>query len=658
MSLHDAIRSLSVRELLVAGDVYRVPMYQRNYAWEEGEITQLIVDVLDYLDGEQGYYLGTLVVDRKEANRFEVIDGQQRLTTLTLLVAYLRKRLGAGHVLLSSVRQASLDFECRPASREALLAIFSCKDNGVLQQSEADGSSAVNKGAGNAIAAGYRIIERVLSQKLREHNVTDEKFAAFLLENVHILRVGVPRKTDLNHYFEVMNSRGEQLEKHEVLKATLLHKLQQIENAAERARSENALHRVWEACANMEKYVQSGFTPRERNELFGKNWSDWHVDNFDHLARMLERPRDMAVEELTLSMLLRQPTGPSRSDFQGVDEPERFHAVINFPNFLLQVLRVMTQADVPLDDKRLLDSFDEFLLNTSGKQASSSRVVLGRIKQFVFTLLRCKFLLDRYVIKREFAAGEDNWSLKNYRKDKEGKSYYVNSFDDRGDQKNINRQLLLLLSAFHVSTPTLAYKHWLNAVVFWLFERQRISGADYLKYLESLAAAFVFDRYLSDEGKDYFEIIYVNGGRCRATRDSVSHTMEERLSYGAIENNLVFNYLDYLLWKKLRSKDSRVDRFRFTFRSSVEHYFPQSPKFDDPWIDEEVLNCFGNLCLISHSKNSQLSNYSPLAKKEHYRKGEIDSIKQHLMMDSDPWDTAAATRHHQAMVAVLLSALD
>lgn len=658
MSRHDPIRSLTVRELLATGDRYLVPMYQRNYAWEEGEITQLIVDVLDYLDGKHNYYLGTLVVDRKEARRFEVIDGQQRLTTLSLLVAYLRRRLGTRHPLLGPVCQPCLDFECRPASREVLKAIFSGEGEGVSRQREPVGDSTEGRGASSALEAGYRIIERVLPLKLREHNVLEGEFAVYLLEHVHILRVGVPRDTDLNHYFEVMNSRGEQLEKHEVLKASLLHKLQCIDNATERARSENALHRIWEACANMEKYVQSGFTPGERTEIFGSHWSDWKVDSFDHLAKKLGRSRDAAVDEISLSRLLRQPAGPWKGEYPGADEPERFHPVINFPNFLLQVLRIMTQADVPLDDKRLLGSFDEYLLNQSGQRARTSREVVGRIKKFVFTLLRCKFLFDRYVIKREFSRGEDGWSLKAYRKDREGKGYYVNSFEDRSEQKDINRQLLMLLSAFHVSTPTLAYKHWLNAVLFWLFERQRMSGGDYLKYLESLAAAFVFDRYLSDAGEDYFNIIYANCGRCRATRESVSYAMDARLSYGSIENNLVFNYLDYLLWKKLRAKDFRIDRFRFTFRSSVEHYFPRHPRFDDPWTDEGVLNCFGNLCLISHSKNSQLSNYSPLEKKAHYRKGEMDSIKQYLMMDLDPWDTAAAQRHHQAMLEVLLGALD
>src|SRR5690606_2612148 len=48
------------------------------------------------------------------------------------------------------------------------------------------------------------------------------RFAEHLFDHVQIMRVAVPPRTDLNRYFEVMNNRGEQLEKHEVLKARML----------------------------------------------------------------------------------------------------------------------------------------------------------------------------------------------------------------------------------------------------------------------------------------------------------------------------------------------------------------------------------------------------------------------------------------------------
>ena len=86
---------------------------------------------------------------------------------------------------------------------------------------------------------------------------------------------------------------------------------------------------------------------------------------------------------------------------------------------------------------------------------------------------------------------------------------YVNAFgDDEDDEGNSNnRRILMLLSAFHVSTPTLVYKHWLNAALFHLFYTDEIQSNEYLLYLESVAKAFVFDRFLADgEGAEYFDI--------------------------------------------------------------------------------------------------------------------------------------------------------
>ena len=96
-------------------------MYQRNYAWGEGEITQLLQDVLDYQgkrnskDKHQPYYIGTLVVFARGDSSFEVIDGQQRFTTLS--AGELAQTPHKNEVDMSWYRAVNLDFESRPVSR-------------------------------------------------------------------------------------------------------------------------------------------------------------------------------------------------------------------------------------------------------------------------------------------------------------------------------------------------------------------------------------------------------------------------------------------------------------------------------------------------------------------------------------------------------------
>lgn len=646
------ITPLSVRNLLGSEVHYLIPMYQRNYAWEEGEITQLIEDVLDYQPREQRYYIGTLVVFQRASREhrpvFEVIDGQQRLTTLSLLMTYLRNLSATELGVHDWYRQPNIEFECREHSRQTFAALFNRQLLGDPPQ--LTGVSEVNA----AIENGYRIIHKVLMQKCREHNVEITDFTAYLQHSVQILRVEVPKDTDLNYYFEVMNNRGEQLEKHEVLKARLLDVLSRIEDVEDKARSERALHLVWEACANMEKYVQAGFSTAERTRLFGADWNELVVENFDALSRALEQEKaEAASKVMGIEAILSQPPGkPGNTD--GEEYPERFHSVINFPNFLLHVLRAMLAKDVPLDDKRLLESFNNDLLYDDAEGDSK----VNRVKEFVFALLRGKYLFDHFVIKREFIGGKDGWSLKQYKKDSNGKGYYVHSFGKEDQEESFNRQVLMLLAAFHVSTPTLVYKHWLNAALFWLFNTNLpVQGRIYLDQLESVAKAFVFDRFLAGKGLEYYDIIYRHSGACKTIAEDMDEAaMAERLCYGQIENNLVFNYLDYLLWKKHQDEDSHINEFEFSFRSSVEHYYPQHPiQGFEPWQSAD-LNSFGNLCLISHSKNSRLSNLMPEAKQSYYKHNKIDSIKQHLMMQGE-WSTVSCEAHQKEMRQVLMDSL-
>lgn len=650
------ITQLSIKELLSGGAKYVIPMYQRNYAWEEAEIGTLIQDVIDYLPQNGDYYIGTLVVYEREGGNgtvFETIDGQQRLTTLSLLASYLKN---SKKVDLSWYSALNIEFD----SREQSSATFAATFEGKFIDSPAEIMDVKRINAG--ILNGYLLIQTLLLKKLKESGVALKEFTDFLFNRVQIMRVRVPSDTDLNHYFEIMNNRGEQLEKHEVLKAKLLEKLNDIDDPEERAQSQNCLHLVWEACANMERYVQMGFTPEQRSAIFGKkNWGQFEVSDFESLRSTLQKPRKTAEKATiarTLDEIITSNLGNKEKDVIVEESPERFNTVINFPNFLLHVLRVQLQTDVPLDDKRLISIFESEVLKRSD--------AISVVKAFTFSLLRCKYLFDQYVVKREFIQNKDGWSLKRLKwndggdTSPAGRPSYVNTFGEEDGSEGTNRSILMLLSAFHVSTPTMVYKHWLNAALHYLFyaETEPIDANSYLQQMESVAKAFVFDRFLAGEGgADYFEMIYQNKGICQARRDSFSaEALKARLSFGAIENNLVFNFLDYLLWQD-RTSDRAVKSYEFTFRSSVEHYYPQRPLPGQATLLPEALNSFGNLCLISHDKNSRLSNFLPASKKEFYQKTELDSVKQYLMMQAETWDEQAIGEHYEKMKEVLLQSL-
>lgn len=654
-ALTNYITPLNVQELLESNDQYIIPIYQRNYAWEAKEIEQLIQDIIDYSihHNKKKYYIGTLVVapNNKDGLAFDTIDGQQRLTTLSILSAVLKNEFP--EINLDWYKKLNLRFASRKKSMNTLEAVYS--GNFIDEEYEVN------------IKAAYEICKKEL-KKLPKEPKKDEtslkEFATYMYEFVSIIRVSLPKGIDLNHYFEIMNSRGEQLEKHEILKAKLM---SCFEISDQRDMYEYCFDLIWEACSNMERYVHYGFTTPQRHLLFGKDdWNDLTVYSFDDFVKKIIpslepglQPSRSQEEQIadTIDKIIKSPTIVI-SNKGTSDQPDRFNSVINFQNFLLHVLRIQTDdGRVALDDKRLLDFFEEFMPSEQNQRIDFA-------KTYIFNLLKCKLLYDKYIIKREFSANTDRWSLKSLKWYSSGTTKnavkYVNTFGDEQNEDfdNENRRVLMLLSMFHVSIPSMSYKYWLNAALNYVFHQTEVNGKNYISYLEHIAKSFVFDKYLSNIPSDYYQMICKNLKPIIRVNDQIELN---KLCYGNIENNLVFNFCDYLLWLeyKDKEKDTRVKSFEFSFRSSVEHYYPQNPiNSDIDRIDEKNLHSFGNLCLISHEKNSRLNNYSPIAKMEHYGKSvSIDSMKQYVMMkitaQHNDWGIIEINKHYADMKELL-----
>ena len=83
------------RKLIGNGLTYRIPRFQRDYSWTEDEWEDLWADILGTIQegGEPAHYMGYLVLQSEDDKSFDVIDGQQRLTTLTLIVLAALKNL-------------------------------------------------------------------------------------------------------------------------------------------------------------------------------------------------------------------------------------------------------------------------------------------------------------------------------------------------------------------------------------------------------------------------------------------------------------------------------------------------------------------------------------------------------------------------------------
>jgi hypothetical protein len=638
----EALEELSVRQLF-SRHIYTVPLYQRSYAWEEEQVTQLVRDIWDAIGSDTisattTYYIGNLIVHhRPDASQQElaVIDGQQRLTTLSILLSVLHNEF---EIPVPASHATRLRFDSRPDS-STTLHLLAGRDP-IARSTAKDGRM---KQAYLDMTRELRQLQQGYAGSAAEHSL--KQFSTCLFERVKLLQVQVPADTNLNHYFEIMNSRGEQLEKHEVLKAELLEYLQQ-EQASIQAGA-----RIWDACSIMERHMVTAFDHQLRAQLFTGSYGalDCVPKSFEDISELLASSQAGSDQEETGMKLLdllesQEQIGAPTNDAE-VSEL-RLGSVVSFPNFLLLALKVYTGHDLALDDKQLIETFRKELRHSPDK--------IAFVTGFLHCLLKCRLLLDRCVIKREYIHDRDKWSLRSLKQgESKGSEHFANTFESEFN----SRQIVMLLAMFHVSFPQAAYKHWLYGVLRFLHATgPGLAAKDYIRYLEQLSEAFYYDRF-SASPLSYHTIIFENESV------PVNHTAnEEVLHQGTHVPNFIFNRLDYLIWKSSQVNSPKLyqitgaEQFEFTFRSSVEHFYPQNPKGEDSNpLGQKIIDSFGNLCLISASKNSELSNYSPQAKTEHYNKSSaIESLKQQLMMQQgDNWDQAAIASHQQEMIDLL-----
>lgn len=637
-----------------AGVRYVIPRYQRAYAWEEKEIEQLIDDICDDNDPKRDYYIGSLIVARRKAGdgvEYEVIDGQQRLTTIYLLLQCL---LDEGYFSRGDVSVGeALSFDCRSKSNCTLAYI----------RSDAQKSEGKEELLDQSILLAVDIIKKKLAREFGDR-VEDQKKFVDRLKHVVLYRIEVPEHTDLNRYFEIMNTRGEQLEQHDILKARLMNYL---DDACER----EAFARIWEACSDMTGYVQMHFSVEDRVKLFGQRWSDLPSENALRELCKGKRRSEGKSDGLDITEIIDSKSEVDDED--GVqkkrDAEARFESIIDFPYFLLHVLRVFCRAErlsmdgaeelgSLLDDKLLLKDFDKVI--ASCEKRDDKRITDVKrwfARTFIQFLLRSRFLFDKFIIKRKRVEDdqEGSWSLEELRVSKKKPPYA----DTGGVKKSetleeAHAECLMIQSALRVSYTSPKVMHWITRLLECLFDA-KLKLPKLADKAEHIAAEAVAENFFGQTLSEYSEY------------DIQEYEFGD-YAFGVGTPHIVFNYLDYLLWKK--AKKTHKD-FVFEFRNSVEHWYPQHPSDGsiEPWDERDV---FGNLCIISRSVNSKFSNLSPASKMDTYRgmvqKGSLKLRKMGEIIDelrkteksgvaAKLWRQSACAKHEKEMIRLLCRAL-
>ncbi|MEY0874998.1 DUF262 domain-containing protein [Providencia manganoxydans] len=225
----------------VFGKWFRIPEYQRPYVWGKDQIAELLQDLSDAMNRDENaqYFLGSMVLQKKTSEKnntkyveYDVLDGQQRLTTLFLLISVIRD-LTENEDCLKTCKEIIFQkknlFTNTP---ERLRVVFDIRqevkdfidDHVKEEKSTLNVTSSLIQSYGkdtdlSIINMSKNIVQ--IREYFQEHQNFDQ-FAIFLINKVLMIYVGSEELDDAFRLFTVMNNRGVKLRSSDILKASNL----------------------------------------------------------------------------------------------------------------------------------------------------------------------------------------------------------------------------------------------------------------------------------------------------------------------------------------------------------------------------------------------------------------------------------------------------
>ena len=465
----------------------------------------------------------------------------------------------------------------------------------------------------------------------------------FVFGRVKFVITTVPRETDLNKLFEVINNRGVQLQHHEILKARMLDALNEVE------RGPYAV--LWDACADMENFVErnlsgnfKGFASEvaacyERGQL-----TDASAVRALLARRIQEQNHHHA---LTLAEILRAPddaqAGGGETETE-TTEPTWVRGMFGFPLFLQHVLRIWLfergRPDLPrLLDRELLALFEEHFFKPADDRTES-------VRSFIDLLWRLRVIFDEHLIKWVDQGEEEIHLISAISvSTSSGKRYMSRS------RESDSHQGFSLLQSMLYHSQEITTQYWVTPLLNFMHRNPELDAERYFAYLRHL------DNHML--GSDANEILIVRSLSFMKEpwqrRDAI-HAEELAEPSGVKFAHYWFYKLDFVLWFQKKRQTERWKKFRLTAKSSVEHISPQTPTERDDNRVDKALDYFGNLALVSRSLNSEYGNLPFNEKRQRFinnNKSRLDSLKMDLIYESDRWNDDMAFSHQQEMILCL-----
>lgn len=215
---------------------YTIPSYQRPYAWTVEQASELFDDLYSsYIsDIEDEYFLGSIVLIKEEGKpQAQVIDGQQRLTSLTILLATLGAHLKEGREDLKDYlvepgkrfenRAANPRLSLRPRDQEFFHKYI--QEINFDELLRLDEQQIQNDSQRNIRKNSEAFFDLVRANFTSDEHIT--KFVGYLMEKCYLITVSTPNEQSAFRVFSVMNSRGLDLQPTDIIKAEVIGRFDQ-----------------------------------------------------------------------------------------------------------------------------------------------------------------------------------------------------------------------------------------------------------------------------------------------------------------------------------------------------------------------------------------------------------------------------------------------
>lgn len=203
-------------------DHYIVPDYQREYVWNDEQVEQLLFDLLDAYntDNKKAYFLGTIVT-YDSGSQFELIDGQQRLTTFfVLLCAIKRIYIGLGEptsVIDNLVYSPTMNNDGDVINLYHLQLQYEDAGNCLELIEKGERRPNYLTQSGERLFDAFKTIQDFLNERFSDL-ASLKKFVVFLLNKTSFIRIETYDIADALKIFETINQRGKGLDPMDLLK--------------------------------------------------------------------------------------------------------------------------------------------------------------------------------------------------------------------------------------------------------------------------------------------------------------------------------------------------------------------------------------------------------------------------------------------------------